>query len=52
MGAIIFLSLGLILFAQGMDRLFNPRIRAKHDTSLKADDDTDEDLTTTSMIDQ
>lgn len=52
MGAIIFLSLGLILLAQGMDRLFNPRIRAKHDTSLKTDEDTDEDLTTTTMMDQ
>lgn len=52
MGAIIFLSLGLILLAQGMDRLFNPRIRAKHDTNLKTDEEADEDLSTTAMIDQ
>lgn len=30
MAAIVLLSLGLILFAQGTDRIFNPRIRAKH----------------------
>ena len=52
MGAIIFLSLGLILLAQGMDRLFNPRIRAKHDTSMETDEETDEELSTTAMIDQ
>ncbi|WP_157972540.1 ABC transporter permease [Saliphagus sp. LR7] len=27
---VLLLSLGLILFGQGMDRIFNPRIRAKH----------------------
>ncbi|WP_435320891.1 ABC transporter permease [Haloarchaeobius sp. TZWSO28] len=27
---VVILSLGLILFGQGMDRLFNPRIRARH----------------------
>jgi peptide/nickel transport system permease protein len=27
---VVVLSLGLILFGQGMDRLFNPRIRARH----------------------
>lgn len=30
MSAIIVLSLGLILLAQGTDRLFNPRVRARH----------------------
>jgi peptide/nickel transport system permease protein len=30
MGAIIFVSLGFMLFAQGMDRVFNVRLRAKH----------------------
>lgn len=39
MVAIVGLSLGLILLAQGMDRLFNPRIRAKHDTSLETEDE-------------
>jgi peptide/nickel transport system permease protein len=32
MFAIIFISLGLILLAQGTDRLFNPRIRARYET--------------------
>lgn len=27
---VVLLSLGLILFGQGMDRIFNPRIRARH----------------------
>lgn len=30
MATVTLLSLGLILVAQGMDRLFNPRIRARH----------------------
>jgi peptide/nickel transport system permease protein len=30
MVAIILFSLGFILFAQGMDRVFNPRLRARH----------------------
>jgi peptide/nickel transport system permease protein len=30
MGAVILLSFGFILFAQGTDRLFNPRVRARH----------------------
>jgi peptide/nickel transport system permease protein len=33
---IVYLSLGLIMLGQGMDRIFNPRIRAKH--SKKTDD--------------
>lgn len=33
---IVYMSLGLILLGQGMDRIFNPRIRAKH--TKKADD--------------
>lgn len=32
MFTIVLLSLGLILLGQGLDRIFNPRIRAKHDT--------------------
>lgn len=36
---IIILSLGLILFSQGTDRLFNPRVRARHAKTI-ADDDT------------
>jgi peptide/nickel transport system permease protein len=34
---IAFLSLGLILFAQGLDRVFNVRLRARHEA--KAEDD-------------
>lgn len=30
MAAIVFLSFGLVLFSQGTERLFNPRIRARH----------------------
>lgn len=41
---IVVLSLGLILLGQGMDRIFNPRIRARHTATGSADDDpaTDE----------
>ncbi|ODR80946.1 ABC transporter permease [Haladaptatus sp. W1] len=39
MVAIVLLSMALILFAQGMDRVFNPRVRARHaETTLGADD--------------
>lgn len=34
MAAVVGLSFGLILLAQGMDRLFNPRIRARHADTL------------------
>lgn len=37
---VVILSLGLILFGQGMDRLFNPRIRARH--AKHTPDDSDE----------
>jgi peptide/nickel transport system permease protein len=36
------LSVGLILFSQGMDQIFNPRIRARHVKSI-SNADTDED---------
>ncbi|MFP8958059.1 ABC transporter permease [Natrialbaceae archaeon A-CW3] len=32
---ITLLSFGLIMFAQGTDRMFNPRVRARHTTSKK-----------------
>ncbi|MCT9098279.1 ABC transporter permease [Haloarchaeobius sp. HME9146] len=35
---IILLSMGLILFAQGMDRVFNPRVRARHAKSTGDED--------------
>lgn len=31
---VVLLSFGLILFAQGCDRLFNPRVRAKHASTV------------------
>lgn len=43
MVTIVMLTLGLILFAQGADRLFNPRIRARHADSA-TDPDVDEDI--------
>lgn len=45
---VIVLVLGLILFAQGTDRLFNPRVRARHageGTEMKATTGDDEDTT-------
>jgi peptide/nickel transport system permease protein len=39
--AIISLSLGLTLIAQGADRLFNPRVRARHAKSVADSDDAD-----------
>lgn len=33
-GTIVFFSLGLILLSQGFDRIFNPRIRARHEKSV------------------
>ncbi|WP_207592937.1 ABC transporter permease subunit [Halomontanus rarus] len=40
---IILLSYGLILFAQGMDRVFNPRIRARHVQDDAGTEDTEDD---------
>ena len=37
---IVFLSFGLILLSQGFDRVFNPRIRAKHTKSAPDDETT------------
>jgi len=39
MFAIMLISFGLILFAQGMDRVFNPRLRARHAKTLEASED-------------
>ncbi|WP_247004591.1 ABC transporter permease [Halosolutus gelatinilyticus] len=38
---IIFLSLGLLLLGQGLDRIFNPRIRARHAEHTRSDDESD-----------
>ena len=45
MVAIVLLSYGLILIAQGSDRLFNPRVRARHEAGKKADDVEDDPTT-------
>lgn len=42
MTTVMLLSLGLILVAQGMDRLFNPRIRARHMKHTKNEDGDEE----------
>ncbi|WP_323173430.1 ABC transporter permease [Natrialba sp. PRR66] len=39
MAAVVVLSFGLILFAQGMDRVFNPRIRARHAKKVGSDEE-------------
>ncbi|MFC7139120.1 ABC transporter permease [Halosimplex aquaticum] len=41
--AVIFLGLGLTLLAQGADRVFNPRVRARHAKTVEGDDDGDGD---------
>jgi peptide/nickel transport system permease protein len=33
------LGFGLTLFSQGMDRVFNPRLRARHASTIKSDED-------------
>jgi len=40
---IIVLALGLTLLAQGADRVFNPRVRARHAKSIANDDEDAED---------
>ncbi|WP_255171454.1 ABC transporter permease [Natrononativus amylolyticus] len=37
MAAVVVISFGLIMFAQGMDRVFNPRIRARHAKKVGGD---------------
>lgn len=40
MVTIVLLSLGLLLLGQGMDRIFNPRIRARHAKSAVSEDES------------
>ena len=43
MVTIVFLSIGLILLGQSLDRVFNPRVRARHEkTTASIDDDVDD----------
>nr|WP_224829504.1 MULTISPECIES: ABC transporter permease [Saliphagus] len=39
MVTVIVLALGLTLFAQGTDRVFNPRVRARHAETIEDDED-------------
>ncbi|WP_228546196.1 ABC transporter permease [Halegenticoccus tardaugens] len=51
--AVVILALGLTLFAQAADRLFNPRVRARHAKTIPDDDGDDESdgpTTTAEMI--
>ena len=45
---IILLGLSLTLFAQAADRLFNPRVRARHAESIVSDEEEEETATTES----
>ncbi|WP_223302178.1 ABC transporter permease [Haladaptatus sp. R4] len=40
--AIILLTFGLVLFSQGLDRVFNPRIRARHSQTVGGDEESEE----------
>lgn len=46
MVAIVFVSVGLILLGQSLDRVFNPRVRARHEKTT-ADDDQQPEAPTT-----
>lgn len=46
--AVVLLSFGLILFAQGCDRLFNPRVRARHATTIEEGDEDERGAETAS----
>lgn len=51
MFTIIILAMGLVLFAQGCDRLFNPRVRARHAKTIHTDgDDTEESIRTNNQV--
>jgi len=43
MVAIVVFSLGLILLGQGLDRVFNPRIRARHAKTVATDEESIDD---------
>lgn len=42
LAAIMGLSIGLVLLAQGADRLFNPRVRARHAKTISGGEDAEE----------
>ncbi|WP_137290411.1 ABC transporter permease [Natronorubrum halophilum] len=43
LATITLLSFGLILFSQGTDRMFNPRVRARHSSTTRSNDDPSDD---------
>jgi peptide/nickel transport system permease protein len=49
---VIVLTFGLIMFAQGTDRLFNPRVRARHSKTLQEEDaeEVEEEVTTAEEV--
>lgn len=42
---IMLLAFGLVMFAQGCDRLFNPRVRARHESNNHTDEESTDDAT-------
>nr|WP_255488436.1 ABC transporter permease [Natronolimnobius sp. AArcel1] len=52
MVTIVLLSLGLLLLGQGLDRIFNPRIRARHSESTSDEESTEEPADDVSVADQ
>jgi peptide/nickel transport system permease protein len=45
---VMLISFGLIMFAQGTDRMFNPRVRARHASTADQDATTDDEASTAS----
>ena len=45
MFTVMLLAFGLVMFAQGSDRLFNPRVRARHESATPAEESTADDDT-------
>lgn len=50
MVAIIFISIGLVLLGQSLDRVFNPRVRARHEKTAAAEEEIDGEPEQTSQI--
>lgn len=48
--AILFLSMGLILLGQSLDRVFNPRVRARHEKRASGGDEDPDDAEPEPMI--
>ncbi len=48
--AIVGLAFGLILVSQGMDRLFNPRVRTRFSGESESVEEADDDTSTTGMM--